>query len=132
MRHLTWVILTFVLAAFLVIIVMSSAATSGFANAGIPDSRSWSGGMLTLSSLIAIISGIITFVGLIRNRKVMSFTDEVIGEVSRVTWPTREETVRASIIVVFTTLFVAALLAAYDYIWKNLADYFFLSGMAGS
>jgi preprotein translocase SecE subunit len=41
-----------------------------------------------------------------------------------VTWPSREETVRASTTVVLTTLFMASLLAVYDFTWKNLADLF--------
>ncbi|NCG17818.1 MAG: preprotein translocase subunit SecE, partial [Rhodobacterales bacterium] len=54
--------------------------------------------------------------------KIVQFTDEVIGELVTVTWPTRDETVRASTTVVLTTLFVAAVLAFYDLIWKSIAD----------
>jgi preprotein translocase subunit SecE len=62
----------------------------------------------------------------------MVFTDEVVGELARVTWPTRDETVRASVTVIFTTIFSASLLAAYDFLWKNIADYFLFSGGTGS
>lgn len=113
MRHLTWVILTFVVTAFLVVIVTGSAVSTGFVYIGQPDIRLL-GGMISISSLTSVIAGIVTFIVLIRNQKVMVFTDEVVGELARVTWPTRDETVRASVTVVFTTIFTASLLAAYD------------------
>lgn len=131
MRHLSWVILTFVVTAFLVILVMSSAVSAGFIQIGQPDIRLL-GGMISISSLISVIAGVATFIVLIRNQKVMVFTDEVVGELARVTWPTRDETVRASVTVVFTTIFTASLMAAYDYVWKNIADYFLFTGVAGS
>jgi len=71
-----------------------------------------------------VVGGAITFGALIRHPRAMQFSDEVIDELTKVTWPTREETVRASVTVVLTTAFVATLLAAYDYLWKNLADIF--------
>lgn len=106
--------------AILVGLTVQSAAVSGFAQFSWPDSRVL--GVLNTSSALAVASGAITFVALIRNTKAMRFTDEVVGELYKVTWPTREEAVRASTTVVLTTLFTAGLLAIYDFIWKNLAD----------
>ena len=59
---------------------------------------------------------------MMRSRKTIAFTDEVVGELYKVTWPTKDETIRASTTVIMTTLFIAAVLAAYDLVWKNLAD----------
>ena len=133
MRHLTWVILSFVVTAFLVIIVMSSAVASAITRFGWVDASPWGLGWLPpISTLVALATGIVTFVVLIRNREVMMFTDEVVGELARVTWPTRDETVRASVVVIFTTIFSASLLAAYDFLWKNVADYFLFTGGTGS
>ena len=133
MRHLTWVILSFVVTAFLVIIVMSSAVASGITRFGWVDASPWGLSWLPpISTLVALLSGIVTFLVLIRNREVMMFTDEVVGELARVTWPTRDETVRASVVVIFTTIFSASLLAAYDFLWKNVADYFLFTGGTGS
>ena len=133
MRHLTWVILSFVVTAFLVIIVMSSAVASAITRFGWVDASPWGLAWLPpISTLVALTAGIGTFVALIRNRQVMMFTDEVVGELARVTWPTRDETVRASVVVIFTTIFSASLLAAYDFLWKNVADYFLFTGGTGS
>ena len=123
MRHLPWVILVDVIAAILTILIVSSLVHSGFGRFGIADFRVF-GSPVALSSAIAMLSGVASFIFLVRYRRAMVFTDEVIGELLKVTWPSREETLRASITVVATTIFTAALLAAYDYIWKNVADFF--------
>ena len=79
---------------------------------------------MNLSTAISVVAGVITIVALIRNPTAVSFTDEVVDELGKVTWPTRDETVRASTTVVVTTLFTAAVLGAYDYVWKQVADLF--------
>ena len=131
MRYYSWVLLSFVVAAILVVIVMQSAVYSAFTRIGYPDYRIL-GGWASTSGTIAFVSGVATLVVLVRNERVLRFTDEVIGELARVTWPTRDETVRASVVVIFTTIFTASLLAAFDYLWKNLADYFLFSGSTGT
>ena len=131
MRYYSWVLWSFVVAAVLVVIVMQSAVTSAFTRIGYPDYRII-GGWASTSGTIAVVTGAITFILLIRNERVLRFTDEVVGELARVTWPSRDETVRASVVVIFTTIFTASLLAAFDFLWKNLADYFLFSGSAGA
>lgn len=126
MRHLPWVILSVAVAAILTIMVVSSAVHSAFAFFGVADLRIF-GSPLALSSLIAVLVGGGGFLFVIRSRRYMTFIDEVVGELAKVSWPTREETVRASITVVATTVFTASLMAGYDLIWKNVADYFLFS-----
>jgi preprotein translocase subunit SecE len=117
-----YVLLVFVIAAVLVGVTVQAAASSAFAQFGWPDDRVL--GLLNTSSLLSILSGAVTFVILIRNRPALTFVGEVVGELVRVTWPSREETVRAATTVVLTTLFMASLLAVYDFTWKNVADLF--------
>lgn len=120
MKNQRWVLLAFTIAAILMGLAVQSATVSAMAQFAVPDSR-----VLTLvntSTMVALVSGVAAFFLLIRNRKVIRFTDEVVGELKQVTWPTRDETVRASTTVVLTTIFTAAVLAAYDVVWKNLAD----------
>lgn len=123
MRHLPWVILSIAVAAMLTVVVVSAAVDSAFAFFGVADIRVF-GSPLALSSLIAIGSGAAVFIVVLRVRRWVTFIDEVVGELAKVSWPTREETVRASVTVVATTVFTAALLGGYDFLWKNVADYF--------
>ena len=120
MRHQRYVLLAFISAAILMGLVVQAACVSGMAQFAYPDNRVF--GLLNVSSLLALASGAATFIYCIRNRGWIRFTDEVVGELLQVTWPTRDETVRASTTVVLTTIFTAAVLAFYDLIWKNLAD----------
>jgi len=115
-----YVLLSFICLAIIAGMVVQSACVSAFAQFAFPDNRI--AGLVNTSTAVALVSGILTFVILIRNRRALGFTSEVVGELQRVTWPTRDETVRGSTTVVLTTFFTAGLLAIYDFIWKNLAD----------
>lgn len=117
-----YVVLSFVIAAILTGMAVQSALVSGFSQFNVSDDRLF--GLVSTSSLIALVSGAGAFVAMIRNPEWVKFTDEVIIELAKVTWPTRDETVRATTTVIFTTIFVAALLGFYDLIWKNVADVF--------
>ena len=119
MKHTRYVLLTFIVGAILMGMVAQSALVSIFAQAAMPDQML---GPFASSSVAGMVVAFVTGGVLLRHERAKRFTDEVVGELLRVTWPTRDETVRATVTVVFTTLFVAALLGIYDLIWKNLAD----------
>ncbi len=46
------------------------------------------------------------------------FLIAVEAEMNKVSWPSRPELIRASIVVIFVIFFLAALLFSYDVIWK--------------
>ena len=119
-RHYRYVMLFYVASAILTGLVVQSACASLFAQFAIPDTRLL--GLLDTSSVLSVLSAAGTFFGLLRHRRATKFVDDVVSELLRVVWPTRDETVRASTTVAITTIFTAALLAVYDLIWKNLAD----------
>ncbi|HRF01445.1 MAG TPA: preprotein translocase subunit SecE [Pirellulaceae bacterium] len=48
------------------------------------------------------------------------FLIAVEAEMNKVSWPKREELVRASIVVIFVILFLAGVLFAFDLIWRFL------------
>lgn len=75
---------------------------------------------LAASTWVGISTTIVLFAGLLRTPRVYIFADEVITELRRVTWPTQEETVRSSTVVVVFTVVLAAVLAVYDYIWVTI------------
>ena len=120
MLNQRYVLLAFILFAMAIGLAVQAASVSVFLQFSMPDARI--AGLFNTSTAIAILSGALTFVILIRNRTALSFTSEVVGELQQVTWPTRDETVKGSTTVVLTTLFTAGLLAVYDFVWKNLAD----------
>ena len=122
MSQQRFVILSFVFGAILMGMVAQSAYLSAVDYFMWTDRRL--AGLVTTSALLAVVIGFGTFFALLRNKEAVKFTDEVVGELRKVTWPTRDETVRATTTVIFTTIFVASLLGLYDLIWKNVADIF--------
>jgi preprotein translocase subunit SecE len=74
------------------------------------------------TSLGAIVLGSIVFFMLNRHPKVVSFTDEVINELRKVTWPDKDETVHGTVVVIGLTLFIAAALGIYDYVWAEVTQ----------
>jgi preprotein translocase SecE subunit len=121
-----YVLLSFFLLAVVVGFTVDAAATSAFAQFGLPDNRLV--GVLSTSSALALTASLVTLVGLVRSRTAITFWGEVVGELLRVTWPSRDESVKAATTVVATTLFASAVLAVYDFIWFNLAKLVLLTG----
>ena len=57
--------------------------------------------------------------------KFADFLISVEAELNKVSWPTQKELVRASLVVIFTILFLSVILLAYEALWE------FLFGMLG-
>ena len=79
-------------------------------------------GFMSASALVAIILGVVTYIALMRNTRVVQFADEVIDELNKVTWPEKDETVSSTVVVVGVTLFIAAALGLYDYVWAEVTQ----------
>ena len=54
------------------------------------------------------------------------FIGEIVGELRKVTWPTREEAIRLTIMVLIVCVVIAAFLGAVDYAFHHLVTGFFL------
>ena len=52
------------------------------------------------------------------------YINETIGELRKVTWPDREETLRSTMVVVATSLFLAGVLAGFDWLWGSRTSAF--------
>jgi len=58
--------------------------------------------------------------------KIITFLKEVKLEIKKVNWPTRQETLRYTLIVVGVSLAVAAFLGTLDFIFSRLLNKFML------
>ena len=108
--------------AILIGLLVQSASFSAMQQFSYPDNLVL--GVMSTSSALGVAAFFVGGFGLMRSRQALRFADEVVNELMQVAWPTREETLRASTTVVLTTFFTAAVIAAYDFFWKNLADLF--------
>ena len=55
--------------------------------------------------------------------KIINFIKEAMAELEKVVWPTREQTIRYSILVIVVAIVVGLLLGGLDYVLTLLQDY---------
>ncbi len=84
-------------------------------------------GFFSGTDALGIIVGVVTFLVMNRHPVVHGFSDESVTELRKVVWPDKEETVRSATVVVVTTLFIAATLAMYDFVWARVTSTFLFS-----
>ncbi len=58
--------------------------------------------------------------------KIINFLKEVKTELKKVTWPTKKEVIRYTVIILGTSLFVAVLLGGFDLIFQEILERFIL------
>jgi len=68
----------------------------------------------------AVLLGALTFFILWRHQQANQFMNEVMIELSRVTWPTQKETTSATIVVIVMVLISGAVLGLLDYLWTQV------------
>lgn len=71
----------------------------------------------------SFVMGALVFFVLWRNDQASQFMNEVMVELSRVTWPTHKETVNATFIVIVMVLISGMVLGALDYFWTRLLQW---------
>jgi preprotein translocase SecE subunit len=107
---------------FIVWLLAKEMASTAWAIAKLPMPADW---IVSPVDLFAAACGIITFVMLIRSEKVNAFTNEVITELGKVTWPNRKETVLSTGVVSVLVGICAIILFGFDMIWGTLVKVFY-------
>ncbi len=77
------------------------------------------------ATIIAAVSGLIAAVGAIiayRSDKLHGFVTEVCVELSKVTWPSRQETWSQTIVVLVVSVIAAVILGVFDMAWSRITD----------
>jgi len=69
---------------------------------------------------VSIVAGLVMFVILYRNEQANQFMNEVVVELSRVTWPTQKDTASATMIVIVMVVISGMVLGLLDYCWVQL------------
>ena len=68
---------------------------------------------------VALIAGIVV----LKHRPTFTLANEVVDELAKVSWPTREETGNATVVVIITVFICAAYLGAFDAVWLAVTDW---------
>jgi len=58
-------------------------------------------------------------------KKIITFFQESFAELKKVTWPSRDETVASTKVVLVSTLIIAAALGLVDFVLFKLVDWLF-------
>ena len=70
-----------------------------------------------MGSAAFVIAGVATVIAW-RNEQVFGLASEVAGELRKVSWPSRKETLQSTIVVIVTTIIASAFLGVFDYTWS--------------
>ncbi|MCB9793346.1 MAG: preprotein translocase subunit SecE [Alphaproteobacteria bacterium] len=122
MANQRFIVLTFLGIAFVAGLTFRSAAIQTILVMGHSDSMI--AGLFPLSSLIGILAAVLTFFILFRTAPAVRYADEAIGELAKVTWPDREETINSSVIVIISTLIFSGSLSIFDFVWARITNLF--------
>ncbi len=76
----------------------------------------------TLVTLSAAISAAAVTMLLYRHDRVRRVSHEVVGELAKVSWPTRRETQTSTVVVIITSIIAAAIVGAFDAAWSAITD----------
>ena len=117
-----FIVLAFVICSIMVGLVLRSASVAVMLGLGRADTLL--GGAVPLSALIALAGGVVCFFILLKNTVAVRFSDEAIGELAKVTWPSREETINSSLVVVATSVIFSGSLALFDFVWARATNFF--------
>lgn len=74
----------------------------------------------------AVVVGVVTFLFAMRREAWSTFVDSVVGELIQVSWPTREETTRNTVVVVVSTLVFATILFVFGEIAEQVTRTFLI------
>lgn len=122
MKNQRYIVFTFLALAVCVGFALRGVVGPTMAAYEIADPRLL--GMMEASSVSGVVAAAVTFFVLLRNVPALVFTDEVITELRKVSWPGREEAVRSASIVIGTTIFIALALGLFDVVWARLTSAF--------
>lgn len=77
---------------------------------------------IRLSVVLGVLIGFGLVFGAYRHERLSTYLSEVVTELTRVTWPARDETYRNTYVVIGFSLLVAVFLALFDLVWKFATD----------
>jgi preprotein translocase subunit SecE len=87
--------------------------------------RSILGAGFTLNDLVGLLAGLVGAGLLWRHPRVNGLAHEIANELKKVTWPTWAETKVATIVVVVTTIIIAAILGLFDAVWSSITGFIY-------
>lgn len=79
----------------------------------------------TLATLGALVVSAVTTYALYRHEKINQVTHEVVAELTKVTWPGREETRVSTIVVIIASVIASIIIGVFDAAWSWVTDFIY-------
>ena len=89
---------------------------------GVQDPAIFGIRQLPLTALLSYGISAVAIVICLKSEAIGNWATEVVEELSKVVWPTREETGQATIVVIVTVIICSVFLGLFDAIWLWLTD----------
>lgn len=103
-------------------VTVTKATATIFGWVSVQD-RGLIGSQFSVSTLLGLLAtaGILFYV--LRSAQVMEVAVDIVAELKRVTWPERQETFAATIVVIVTVCIMSVILGFFDFTWKLVTDF---------
>lgn len=105
-----WVHVMFAIAGLLLAWLLSKSGEWAWSYFGKPNT-------FYLGAGSVVVAGIATLIAW-RNEELFALANEVTSELSKVTWPSRKETINSTLVVILTTIIASGLLGLFDATWS--------------
>ncbi|WP_313645474.1 preprotein translocase subunit SecE [Stenotrophomonas sp.] len=84
----------------------------------------WSGQLRALAVVVGLVAGGAVFMLTTKGRQTLEFLSESRFELRKVVWPTRQEAVRMTWVVIVVVIVLSLLLGGFDFVIQKLTQWF--------
>jgi len=81
--------------------------------------------LIPLQDWVGVVGGLLLFVGLRRSIAASTYLAEVIGELSKVTWPAKKETLLSTGVVAVMVGIASFILLGFDTLWGTIVGFLY-------
>jgi preprotein translocase subunit SecE len=85
---------------------------------------SWSAQLRGLAVIVGLAAAVLVFLGSSKGREARGFLSESKFELRKVIWPTRQEAIRTTWVVIVVVIILSLLLGGFDFFIQKLTQWF--------
>ncbi|MFA1289573.1 preprotein translocase subunit SecE [Xanthomonas axonopodis pv. nakataecorchori] len=84
----------------------------------------WTPQLRALAVIVGLVAGAFAFLGTGKGRETREFLSESRFELRKVVWPTRQEAIRTTWVVIVVVIILSLLLGGFDFVIQKLTQWF--------
>ncbi|MFA1260950.1 preprotein translocase subunit SecE [Xanthomonas axonopodis pv. fascicularis] len=84
----------------------------------------WTPQLRALAVIVGLVAGAFVFLGTAKGRETREFLSESRFELRKVVWPTRQEAIRTTWVVIVVVIILSLLLGGFDFVIQKLTQWF--------